>query len=270
MDSTNENESFCICFFATHLFVARIFFSIQFFISFSRLFFFSFIFSQFPIPPFFGIPRRLTGNGEKYCIADDYIAEDARIAGYLEKSSTLGDGANLLWQVTDDFCLPPGNLTGWFYNATRLYQPGLSPGGGWVATAKITGTDTVLYTSIGLGYDEPRPNPDQIGNFSFELPNAGIPISLNSNGAKWVKVKVIVSTTATGLELASTSTTAAVNITDDVNTPNFNEIYFDATFEATGTLSFTLDSADDDVDDEDSTYTLKVYVEEVRIEEEKK
>lgn len=59
-----------------------------------------------------------------------------------------------------------------------------------------------------------------------------------------------------------------MTLTDQVNTPNFNEIYFDATceaFEATGTLSFTLDSADDDVDDEDSTYTLKAYVEEVRI-----
>lgn len=200
----------------------------------------------------------------KYCIADDYEAEDARILGYMDKSIKTGDGANMLWHVTDDFCLPPGNLTGWFYNATRLYQPGLSPGGGWVASAKITGTDTVLYTSIGLGYDEPRPHPNQIGNFSFEIPTAGIPISLNSNGAKWVKVKVIVSTTATGLELASTSNTSAVTITDQVNTPLLNEIYFDATFESTGTLSFTLDSADDDVDDEDSTYTLQVYVEQVR------
>jgi hypothetical protein len=195
----------------------------------------------------------------KYCIDNGYEAEDARDLGYLDKAAKLDGSANLLWHVTDDFCLPPGNQTGWLRNATQLYQPGLSPGGGWVASATVTGTDTVLYSSIGLGHGTPTPNPDQIGNFTYEVPSAGVPLSVNSNGAKWVKVQVKVSTTATGLVLASTATTATVTLTEEVNTPLFDEIYLDATFEGTGTLSFTLDAADDDVDDEDSTYTVEVY-----------
>ena len=190
----------------------------------------------------------------------------------LDNSNFMFDPEQMVHMVdgfTADYCLPPGNNTGTFLNASKLYLPGASPGGGWVASITVTGTDTLLWTSLGLPH---VPNPDQLGNFTFEVPRAGIPILLQGrpdagpatgNGGATANVYINISSGLNGLTVSGMQNTSVSDLyTERVPV---GDMFVEATFEETGSVSFFVDAADDDVDDDDDVYTIFVEARSVNL-----
>jgi hypothetical protein len=162
-----------------------------------------------------------------------------------------------VFTATRDHCIPPGNTTVEFVNATLQYKPDNSgPEGGWAASVKVTGTDHYIYYSPDLP-------TKQYGNMTVHVPNEGVPLFLRG-GPTSATVVVNISTGSSALEVTNmVNTSVAVGGIDYSMETRSDITTITATFTSSGSISFYVDSADDDVDDDDEEYQVFATVTEM-------